>query len=400
MKRREHRRIVLGLVMLIMVAILIAGSVLACAGPAPVVSEWNIPQITILTGFGAMFGLEAEWGASLAMNQVNEAGGIGGVPIKLTPYDTAFDPAKAVTVMTQVLGTNPLVILGPMDQTGAEASGDLAATEGVPFISSLPSPMVREQFAPWGVSYFPDIGDAYARGVAEWLRLNPDIKSVVLFYSPTFASHVEEIEYVEEELDRLGIEMLGKVEVTFGQVDLSPVATRALSLQPDGYYSVLNAMDQGNLARELYNLGVTDGRRIACGAGASGMSFYELGEGFLEDTYIWDFYRMDYEGTAWQDLVEAYRADHDGALPYSTAIPGHYEAIYAIQAAFETLEITGDPDKLAEERIMIRDFLWNATGLVGLQGDYDYTNGKKLMPIYVFQIQNNVPQLVSTLPPE
>lgn len=419
MKRMSHKLIISGLVALMVAALLALGGVSGCAPeeeapappppppeeeapppgpPSPVVNEWNIPFIAALTGPAAVWGMEAAWAAEQAVKSINEAGGIRGVPIKLIKYDTAMDPAKAVTVMAEVLGTKPLVIHGPMLQMSAEASGDLAAEEGVPFIGALPTSKLRQLFEPWGCSLYGDFSMASAQAAAEWLRLNPDIKSIVLFYSPESSAHVDSIEYIEEELEGLGVEVLGKIEVPMGQIDMGPAAIKAISLNPDGYYSVLGADQEAKLSKELYERGVTEGRRIHHGYASVGPSLFEVGEGFLEDTYIFEWSNVGYEGAEWQALVEAYKADHDGALPYGSLIPWHYNTICAIKAAFEALEITGDPAKLSEERTRIGDFLWNAEDIPGIQGEWGYVKGEKVADINTFQIRNNVPVLVTTIP--
>jgi branched-chain amino acid transport system substrate-binding protein len=388
-----------GVVVLVLAIVLVTGGLFGCA-ESPKVDEWHFPQISILSGFGASFGLEAAWGAERAVNEINEAGGINGIPIRLTLYDTALDNAKAVTVMTEVLGTNPLVIIGPMDQGAIEVSGDLAVEEGVPFISSLASPSLRELFSPWGCSLYHDNDFMFQAGIKAWLELNPDIKSVVWFYCPDAASHVEATEYAEEEFERLGIELLDKVECTFGQLDFGPAAIRAMDLNPDGYCSVLNADEMSKLVIELHNRGIIEGRRICASLAASSSIYYELAEGYLEDTYIYDPYAMDFDSASWQDYVQDFQDDHDGGLPYSMAVQGHYDAVYAIKAAIESLGITGDPEKLADERIAIRDFLWNAENLHGCQEEYNYVEGQKSGVLYLFQIHDNVPVVVATISQE
>lgn len=369
-------------------------------GPSPpVVSEWNIPQISMLTGPPAIFGLAAVWGADMAVKEINEAGGIRGVPIKLTRYDSAYDPAKAVTMMARAI-EGSLVILGPLAQEEGEPAGEIAVSEGVTFISELPNPLARESFAPWGCCWSPDNAPLYAVGVREWLRLNPDIKSVAIAYVPEFPSHVSSVKYTEIELERLGVEVAGYLEATFGQIDMGPLAVKALDMDADGYYSILNEAEQGKLSVEMYQRGMTEGRRICCGCFTSGTLFYDIGEGFLEDTYIWDCWDMGYEDPTWQNIVEAYKADHEGELPWISIVPGFYDAVYAIKAAFEACEITGDPAKLAEERIKIRDFLYNTPFIHGAQGDWRWVNGKKEKPLYMFQIKDNWPQLVCIIPPE
>ena len=55
----------------------------------------------------------------------------------------------------------------------------------------------------------------------------------------------------------------------------------------------------------------------------------------------------------------------------------------------EQTNATGDPAKLKEERIAIRDFLINAQDLPGIQGSYNYQNGIQVTPVQFMQIVDN-----------
>ena len=65
------------------------------------------------------------------------------------------------------------------------------------------------------------------------------------------------------------------------------------------------------------------------------------------------------------------------------------DAVYSIKTAIEALKITGDPQKLAEERKAIDDFLYNSPEMEGLQFKYKNVNGEKVAPRFVLQIKNN-----------
>jgi len=56
------------------------------------------------------------------------------------------------------------------------------------------------------------------------------------------------------------------------------------------------------------------------------------------------------------------------------------DAVYSIKTAIETLKITGDPQKLAQERKTIDHFLYNSPELQGLQFKYRNVNGEKVAP--------------------
>ena len=94
----------------------------------------------------------------------------------------------------------------------------------------------------------------------------------------------------------------------------------------------------------------------------------------------------------------AFQEEHDGQVPYGMAINGHYETVYAIKKAIESLGITGNPAKLEEERTALRDFLWNASNIEDpTGGSWSYENGKKVRKIHLYQIKNNETELVSSV---
>jgi branched-chain amino acid transport system substrate-binding protein len=367
----------------------------AVSTPAPVVKEWNIPLIAPVTGFAAQAGLDAEWGAERAMEEINNAGGISGLPLKFTLYDSAFDPTKTVQVMAQALETNPLVILGPLADAEVRSCKNLVIGEGIPIFTDLSFPAMRNEFSPWGFSLYADWDEANTLAIREWIKLNPDIKSVALVLVAGDPSMLQSCAVADREFGELGIEVRGRVEVSWGGLDAGPAAVKALSLKADGYYSVLTGVEEAMFVKALYERGMTEGSRIISGGVSLSAIFLEMGAGYLEDTWVWNSYDMDYQGDRWQAYVEAYKTDHDGGLPYNIAVGDYYEAVYAIKTAIETLGITGDPNKLVEERLAIRDYLRNADGIPGLQGEWGYKDGLKSSHLYMFQIKNNEVEMIS-----
>ena len=60
-----------------------------------------------------------------------------------------------------------------------------------------------------------------------------------------------------------------------------------------------------------------------------------------------------------------------------------------IKEAIENTEITGDPAKLAEERIKIRDYCRNVKGFKGIQLTLDMTDGVPTgKGTFLFEIEN------------
>ena len=372
-----------------------ATTTVSTEGPSPS-SAWVLPELSILTGPGAPFGADAQWGALYAVKEINAAGGMAGRPIDMKSLDTAMDPGKAVTEMTNAVAMNPIAIIGPMDQISTTAAGQVAVDAGIPFFGSFNDAADLASYGGWGISLYPFIPDMAEAGIKLWVEANPDIKSVVIFTVPSDPALIGGSAAAAETFKTLGITVLGAIDTTAGQMDMSAPAIKAISLKPDGYYSVLNSEEQARLTVELRKRGVTEGRRVCAGAGANGATFYEVGGQALNDTFIWDVADINNTSERWQNLVAAYTADHAGALPYSLAITGQYNAVWALKTAIEAIGATGDSGKIAEERTKIKEYLLNATGIPGAQGPFDYVEGSFSGPCLLFQIKDAKPVLASS----
>jgi ABC-type branched-subunit amino acid transport system substrate-binding protein len=392
-----------GLAVVVILVLLVASvaGIAGCGGAEePEITEWNLPLVTTVTGPAAAYGLDMVWSAEFIVDQTNDAGGINGIPLKVTLYDEGTDAPLAVTAVTEALSTNPLFIIGPAGGIGVAAASYLPANEGVPFIAAFTNVEQQAEYAPWGLKGGADLDGNTQLSVREWLSLNPDFESVVILYTPELFPTLGGA--AEAECESLGIEVKEVIEVSPpGAIDLSPVATKALSLEADGYISILFSADAANFCKAMYERGMTEGGRILNSFVALGSIFFELGAGYVEDTYVWD--NTDYTSTdpTWVAFVAAYGAEHDGGRPWTPATYSYCENVLSFQAAVEGAGITGDPDKLAEERQAIRDYLWNATGIPNMTGDtFSYTDGLKVAPLYMYQIVDNDLVLVSVVPVE
>jgi branched-chain amino acid transport system substrate-binding protein len=81
-------------------AIAVAAAAIGFAAPAFAQGNVKIPNIIELSGAGATVGTNWKNGSSLAVDEINAAGGLLGKKIQLEFVDTASDPGKAQTAET------------------------------------------------------------------------------------------------------------------------------------------------------------------------------------------------------------------------------------------------------------------------------------------------------------
>jgi branched-chain amino acid transport system substrate-binding protein len=360
------------------------------------VTEWEIPMLSVLTGPVAFAGTPALWGAQYAAKMINDAGGIRGVPVKVTGADTAFDPAKAATEMTSA-AEKSLIVFGPMDAPGAEAVVPIITEAKVPCIGAFTTPMVREASLPWGVAYMSDAEPQDALAVAKWLGLNPDFKKLVVFYDPSDPSNTEEMRGTVAAAEAAGATLVGTIEIKSGQLDLGTPAIKALSYKADGYLCLLRMEEFAKLAIEFKNRGMTEGKRLYAPFAVFGSELLNLAQGSLEGAYIWNKMDVASQAPGWLKLREAYKADYSGQEVSIITVLAYYDMMMAVKQIYEEQGITGDPAKLAEERQMIADAFADGAIYEGLQFQWHWENGELKSGAFLFQVQGDKFVMVSPL---
>lgn len=359
------------------------------------VTEWEIPVLSAVTGPIAFVGKPASWVAEYAVEMINENGGINGINVSAKIFDTKFDTAEAVSAMSEVVDDS-LVILGPMDAPGGEACGQLAYDAKVANIAAYSFSSLRETYSPYAISYMTDSEDGDWLSAQKWIALNPDIKSIVIFVTPSDASASATARLLQEKLPTIGVTVEKVVEVETGTLDCGPAAVQAINEGVDGYISVLRADENAKVVSELRTRGVDEGRRISCGFSSFSDNYINVVDASaLDGTYIWNKLDPNYAGEDWQKLIVAYKADFDGALPTVSPIPDYYNALLAIKQCYEELNITGKASKFEEEKAAIAEWFYNSPVIHGIQGDFQWVKGQKVAPIYFFQFEGNKPVAIN-----
>ncbi|MBA7707914.1 hypothetical protein ES703_116798 [subsurface metagenome] len=77
-----------------------------------------------------------------------------------------------------------------------------------------------------------------------------------------------------------------------------------------------------------------------------------------------------------------------------------YDIPWVFKAAVEATEITGDPAKLCEERIMLAQWCYNVKDYPFMQGNADVINGVALRPLCLNQVENNQKVFLKACYPE
>ncbi len=123
------------------IAIAVAGCGGDDGGSDSVPAEWEGETIEIgslfsTTGTGAAFGPQQVQGVELAIDEVNEAGGVNGAEIELIQRDDGGDPKRSAEEMeTLVSEDEVLAVLGPTFSNSAAEADPIANEAGTPVLA-------------------------------------------------------------------------------------------------------------------------------------------------------------------------------------------------------------------------------------------------------------------------
>jgi branched-chain amino acid transport system substrate-binding protein len=367
---------------------------------APVVTHWTFPMLGTFTGPGAWAGVDVKWALEQAVNDINAAGGIRGLPVVIAYYDTAGpDPAKAVQLFTKAASGN-LAILGPIFSSENVACGATAKQIGIPYLTSGSDDWAAiYPCAPWLFTPYADCYDSTALQLVNYFNAIGGVKTLCLICmtSEEYTKEVHDKTLTVCEANGVKVNV---VDVPTSTVDFAPAAAKAISTKSDAYMLDMYSPACASTIHELRKLGVTDSKTIVTNCYAFSDSFFQQGGQDLDGTYVIDTYDPGYAGgpdggAAWRKFLEEYRTQVNAYYPNNTT-RFMYDFPWMLKNAIEQLKITGDPAKITQERKAIRDWLYSLKDWQGLACTYTCypTTGGCPQHCYMFIMNGNKPQII------
>ena len=372
MKRINHGYVFIFVAAMIITICLGAPAAFASSQQEVVVDEWEIPFLNCLTGPIASIGEYMAWSAHRATKEINEAGGIAGKPVRVIDHDTGVSPEKAVQEMAKIVDS-ALVAMGPVPEACIMAAMPLAVRKNLFSMTASTTYEYALKYFPWTLSWYPPTEKNLPPVAALWSKSEPDMKKVVQFIEK-WACWPIMCDAHAMGLKAEGIEMLDNVEVPTDAVTMGPLVVKALAKKPDGFILNCTSEKAAKLIIELDKHGWKDRSKILIFGSADDTPLYTTGKDFLNGCYIYNFLNPALDSPRWKAFKEAYEADHGGLEPTSLSTI-YYDVVYMIKEAIENTGVTGDPKKLAEERVKIRDYCRNVKGFEGIQMTWDMSDG-------------------------
>jgi branched-chain amino acid transport system substrate-binding protein len=361
----------------------------ACAPPPPGHEGIPIGFYGSLTGSTATFGQSGRNGATLALDEINAAGGVLGVKLALHVEDDRGEPAEAASAVSKLISRDHVVgLLGEAASSRTLAAAPIAQKSEIPMItpsSTNPQVTLVGSYI-FRVCFTDDFqGEMLARFAAAELAaktalLLTDVRSD---YSAGLGRAFRRA------FERLGGKVLGEQRYAEGDSDFSAQLTQMRTTPADvvfvpGYYT-----DVGLIARQKKALGVPG--TLLGGDGWDSPRLTEIGGDALDGAYFGNHYSPQDPDPAVRRFVDAYRARF-GDVPDSVGALA-YDAARLLADAIRRAGSTAGP--------RIREALAGTAGFPGVTGILTFDLERNpIKPIAILRIEKGRYVFVKRLTPE
>ncbi len=273
-----------------------------------------------------------EWrGVSLAVNQVNAAGGIGGRKVQLKLYDDQGDPTVGTELARKIASDGDIAMLGTAESAVTIAMAPILKAEQIPNITSGQSVGLIALHSPYLFLNSPT-GLTYDTTLAKYLVTTKGYKKIAMLTNNDSYGTGEESSFTNA-LKALGITPVAAKVVPSDQTNMTPALTSIRGAGPQVLFIGAEEAQSGLIVKQARALGMTV--VIAEGAPAGTPLFLSTaGAANANGTIVSSPYLGNQASAAAQKFAAAYTAAYGSApeLHGAKAYDGAQVMIAALKA--------------------------------------------------------------------
>jgi branched-chain amino acid transport system substrate-binding protein len=328
-----------------------------------------------LTGQTSSFGQSTKNGIELAVEEINNAGGINGKKIQLIVEDDQGRPEQAKTVVSKLINQDRVhAVLGEVASTNSLAAAPVAQEAKIPMITpSSTNPKVTEvgDYISRVCFIDPFQGSVMAKFASNTLKA----KTAAILGDVNSDYSKGLTQFFEEEFSRLGGRVVAKEAYTQTDPDFKGQLTKIRNLNPDviyvpGYYGQV-----GIIAKQARELDMN--MPLLGGDGWDSPELWKLGGAALKNTYISNHYSAENPAPEIQNFVKAYKAKFN-VEPDSLAA-----------LAYDAAKVLADAIKRAggTDSAKLKDAINATKGFAGVTGQITIDSGRNAVkPAVVLEL--------------
>ena len=359
-------------------------------------NEIVIGQVASLTGDTATFGVSADEGVRLAIDQINAGPKVLGKPIKLVTDDDRSLSDEAKTATEKLINHDHAVaIVGEIASSRSIAMAPICQDAKVPMLSpGSTNPKVTQVGDYIFRACFID--PFQGKAMAEFAMSNLKLKKFCVLYAVNSDYSVGLKDYVEQAVKSGGGEIL--LDAGYSEKsdkDFKSQLTKFRDLNPEAIFVTGYYGEAALIAGQARGLGITV--PLIGGDGWDSDELLKSGGDAINGCYFTNHYSPDEQRPEVQAFVKAYGVkykNHDGSpkVPDAMAILG-YDAMNLMANAITRAGST-DGQKIRDALAATRDFP-AAAGSITIDAN---RNARK--PIVVIKIVNGQFTYVASIQPD
>lgn len=365
----------------------IAGGVLtACQQQG---DEILIGEYGSLTGGTATFGTSTHEGLTLALDEINAAGGVLGKKIRVLTEDDQSKPEEAVTAVLKLIKQNGVkAVIGEVASSRSLAAAPVCQSSQVPMLSTASTNPKVTQVGDYifrACFIDPFQGSTMAKFAYNTLKAR---KFAILTDSKNDYS-VGLTEFFRETIKKLGGEILIEESYAEGDIEFKAQLTSIKGHNPDAIYVPGYYTECALIARQARELGLT--APLLGGDGWDSPKTVEIGGKAVEGVYFSNHYSAEEKRPEVVKFIDAYKARYGGRVPDAMAVLG-YDSMKMMADAISRAGST--------EGAKIRDALATTKDFPGVSGKITINKERNAQKaIVVLRIQDGAFRFVESIEP-
>lgn len=339
----------------------------------------TIGIVTDTSGSIASYGKAMLNGINLAIEQINEAGGIDGKTIKTTIYNTASNFNAAGPLFLK-LAADPKVVavLGPNGSPYLANSAALIKKAETPGIS----PTSADEFekgvlSKWTFRTAPIEGPAFP-ALVEGLQKAHPFKTLAIVTDPSNPLAVSEQKELESLASKNGYEVVDTESAPESQTDFSTIVTKLQSHEPEVIWNSLVTEGAAALMKQAREVGLESTFMGGATIGDS-PEIFKLAAGAGEGTYTFVAFDAASEEPEVKKFVEQYESKYNIEPENQSALS--YVAANVLAQAIEEagVEATGQKERDAIQAALAKLHYEGISGPITYKGGPDNTTPQFLI---------------------
>lgn len=351
--------------------------------------EILIGQYGSLTGSEATFGISTDNGLKLAVEEINNSGGVLNKKVRLITYDDQGKPSEAVTVVQKLVTKDKVVaVIGEVASSRSKAGAPICQQNKIPMIS--PASTNPEVTAIGDYIFRVCFIDPFQATVMSKFAINTlKLKKVAILKDVKNAYSTGLAELFEKQFKEMGGEIVEVQSYSNGDKDFKAQLTAIKSKNPDGVFIPGYYTDVGLIAIQSREIGITQTL-----FGGDGWESEKLTEGkakdALEGCYFSTHVSVENPSPTIQNFIKKYKEKYN-SMPDAMSFLA-YDAAMILFDAIKRANST-DGEKIKNELAKTKNF----NGVTGTITMNEQRNAIK--PAVILEIKNGQFKYKETITP-